>query len=145
MKHTYVPCSGCGRLNRVDLEQSARKEPICGGCQTPLPLHLGVIEGTDRSLQTLAGKSPLPVLCDLWASWCGPCKAFAPVFQQAAMQFGGRAVFLKVNTEKFPQASAAFGVRSIPTILLFADGKEKDRLSGALPLDAFASWLEERL
>jgi thioredoxin 2 len=145
MASTYAPCSSCGKLNRVDLDESAKKEPICGSCKSPLPLHFGVAEVSGTGLKTLSEKSPLPVICDFWAAWCGPCKAFAPVFQQAALRFAGKAVFAKLNTEQHALASDAFRIRSIPTLILLHKGLEKDRLSGALPSEAFIQWLSERL
>lgn len=145
MASTYAPCSACGKLNRVDLDAGSSREPICGSCKTSLPVHFGVVEVSDRGLETLITKSPIPVICDFWASWCGPCKAFAPTFQQAALRFAGRAAFVKLNTEQNPQAGSRHQIRGIPAIVLFSSGKEKDRLSGAYPLEQFSAWLEERL
>lgn len=142
---TYTPCASCGKLNRVDLDASASREPICGSCQSPLPVHFGVADVNDRGLETLIAKSPIPVLCDFWASWCGPCKAFAPTFQQAALRFAGRVAFVKLNTEQNPQAGSRHQIRGIPAIVLFSGGREKNRLSGAYPLEEFSSWLESEL
>jgi thioredoxin 2 len=145
MAVTYSPCSKCNKLNRVRLEESSAKEPICGSCRASLPLHFGITELNTAGLATLSQKSPLPVICDFWAPWCGPCKAFAPSFQEAALRFSGRIVFAKINTEQYEEASHAHKIKSIPTLILFQGGMEKKRLSGALPLEAFVSWLEESL
>src|SRR5881394_1714844 len=133
MDYTYVPCTSCGKLNRVSWEESASKEPICGNCKSRLPLHFGVAEVSPAGLKTLALKSPLPVVCDFWAPWCGPCKAFAPVFQQAARRLSGLATLAKLNTEQHQLAGGAYSVRSIPTLILFRGGLERARVSGALP------------
>lgn len=143
MSSTYSVCSSCGKVNRVNLTEAQSKAPICGHCKTNLPIHFGVTEVSGTGLKTLMEKSPLPVVCDFWASWCGPCRAFAPTFQQAALRLSDRAVFVKLNTEKHQLASDTYQVRSIPTLILFSKGIEKDRISGALPLDAFTQWVIE--
>lgn len=141
MNFTYCPCSSCGKLNRVSLSDSHQKEPICGSCKSALPLHFGVVEASGEGLKKLIEKSTLPVVCDFWAPWCGPCRAFAPTFQQAAAKWAGKIVFVKLNTEAHEAAGNAFGVRSIPTLIYFKSGKEVERLSGALPLPELMEWL----
>lgn len=145
MNYTYVPCGSCGKLNRVSWEESGSKEPICGSCKTRLPVHFGVAEVSDSGLRTLVQKSPLPVVCDFWAPWCGPCKSFAPTYQQAARKLAGKATFAKLNTEQYAAASSAYSIRGIPTLLLFQGGVEKHRISGALPLEAFLEWVGNSL
>ncbi|MGZ3703184.1 MAG: thioredoxin [Bdellovibrionota bacterium] len=143
MDYTYVPCSNCGKLNRASWEESASKEPICGNCKSRLPVHFGVAEVSDTGLKTLTQKSPLPVVVDFWAPWCGPCKVFAPVFQQAARRLSSTATFAKLNTEQYAAAGGAYSVRGIPTLILFRNGAEKARISGALPLDQLLAWIEQ--
>lgn len=141
--YTFVPCASCGKLNRVPWGEGAAKEPICGSCRSSLPLHFGVAEVSPSGLAKLVVKSPVPVVCDFWAPWCGPCKAFAPTYQQAAQRLHSRFTFAKLNTEQHAQASATYSVRGIPTLVVFSSGAEKARISGALPLEDFVGWLEQ--
>jgi thioredoxin 2 len=145
MSSTYAPCPSCHKLNRVSLDEANAKEPICGHCKTALPVHFGLVEVNGAGLKKLIEKSPLPVVTDFWAPWCGPCKAFAPTFQQVAQRYADRAVFVKLNTEAHPAAGDAYKVRGIPTLVVFRDGAEKVRMSGALPLAEFSDWLDSAL
>jgi thioredoxin 2 len=137
---TYAVCEKCKRLNRVDV--SAEKQPICGACKTELPVHGAIIEGSDSTLQTLIAKSPLPVIIDVWAPWCGPCRAFAPTFEEFSRRYAGKAVFVKLNSDQNQQTSGALGIRGIPTILMFKQGAESTRHSGAMPPQVFGQWLD---
>jgi len=110
-----------------------------------LPLHGAVAEVDAGGLQSLINKTSLPIVCDFWAAWCGPCKAFAPVFAGTANRFAGRASFVKLDTEASPEAGAVHRVRSIPTLIVFANGREIDRVSGALGPADFAAWLDAKL
>jgi thioredoxin 2 len=100
---------------------------------------------SDTGLSRLIAKSPLPVVADFWAPWCGPCKIFAPTFAQAAGARAGKAVFAKIDTQAYPQAAEAFSIRGIPTLAVFRDGTERSRESGAMPLESFLRWLSSVL
>jgi thioredoxin 2 len=143
MAHTYAICEKCEKLNRVEI--MTNKEPICGSCQAVLPMHGAVIEATDKSLGALIAKSPFPVVVDVWAPWCGPCMAFVPTFQYASDQFLSKIVFTKLNSEINQQSAAKLGIRGIPTVLLFKDGKEVSRQSGAMPREIFIDWLKQNV
>lgn len=139
--HTYAVCENCRRLNRVRL--GANKSPICGSCKSELPLHGAIVEGTDFTLQTLIDKSPIPVVLDVWAPWCGPCRAFAPTFEEFSSLYAGKAVFVKLNSDQNQQLASKLGIRGIPTILVFKKGTEITRLPGAVPREDFGRWLDQ--
>jgi thioredoxin 2 len=138
---TFVACSKCHKLNRVALERADASQPICGNCKADLSLHHGVQELNGGTLATLVGKSPRPVVVDFWAPWCGPCRAFAPAYEKAAQALAGKEVLAKLNTEADPQASARYQIQGIPTLIVFKNGVEVDRRSGALPLPQLMQFL----
>ena len=138
---TYGVCRSCGAVNRIDAEKSLKNTPHCGHCKAELTLKNGVNELNLKQLNQLIKSSDIPVIVDLWAPWCGPCVSFAPTFQKVAIESIGRYVFTKVDTEKFPDASSSLGVRGIPTIVAFKNGKEVKRQSGAMPEQMFKQWL----
>ncbi len=141
MAETYVACEKCAQLNRVQL--GSKKEPFCGACKAPLALHGAVVEGHDSSLQNLIAKSPLPVVVDVWAPWCGPCRAFAPTFEDFSQVYAGQVVFVKLNSDSNQKSAAQFGIRGIPTILVFKNGTEVTRQSGVIPREQFGPWLDQ--
>jgi thioredoxin 2 len=126
-----VACAHCGRLNRVDLSRLA-DGPRCGACgraisvDTPMGL-------TDGSFDRVVADSPVPVLVDFYADWCGPCKIMAPVLAAAAREHAGRVLVAKVDTDANPAVSQRFGIRSIPTLIAFRGGAEVARELGAIP------------
>lgn len=140
---TLVVCPKCEKLNRVASERALTSTAICGSCKTDLPLHDGVQDLNSATLDKLVLKSDRPVVVDFWAEWCGPCKAFAPSFKAAAGEMGTKLIFAKLNTEKFPDASQRFAIRGIPTLIVFKDGKEVDRQSGAMPLPMLKEYLQK--
>ena len=135
-----IRCSACGATNRVPQARLAQgQEPICGRCKTPLATQASPVTVTDATFAADVERSPLPVLLDLWAPWCGPCRMIAPALEELAAELAGRLRVAKLNIDENPLTAARFNVRSIPTLLLFKAGKEVDRIVGALPKAAIAS------
>lgn len=138
-----IKCPKCGANNRVPAEKlSAGLEPVCGRCKTPLVASTHPTIVTDANFAEEVERSPLPVLLDMWAPWCGPCRMIAPVIEQLAGELAGRVKVAKLNTDENPMTASRFSVRSIPTLLVLKDGKEIDRLVGALPKQEILRRLE---
>ena len=126
-----VACAHCGRLNRVDLAR-ASDGPKCGACGRAIALDRPM-RLTDAAFDRVVADSPVPVLVDFYADWCGPCKMMAPVLDQVARERTGRVLVVKVDTDANPAVSQRFGIRSIPTLVAFRGGAEVARELGALP------------
>ncbi|MDQ4068592.1 MAG: thioredoxin domain-containing protein [Actinomycetota bacterium] len=132
-----VACPSCGKKNRVPAAASGL--PRCANCHTPLPW---LANAADDDFDRVAGGSPVPVLVDLWAPWCGPCRMVAPGVEQAARKLAGRLKVVKVNVDQAPGVSARFRATSIPMLLVLDRGKIIDRKVGALPPEALLRWVE---
>jgi len=135
-----LTCPFCGQRNRVQI--SAAGVPHCARCGKALP-WLGEVSAADFKQAVEA--SPVPVLADFWAPWCGPCRMVAPAVEKVATELAGRIKVAKINTDDKPELGERFAVRSIPTLVLFEKGKEKERLIGARPAAELRSWLDSRL
>ena len=133
MKHV-VRCPACGAANRVAAEQLHRGlEPICGKCKSPLPVLSQPVAVTDANFKDEVMRSPLPVLLDLWAVWCGPCRMMEPTINELTAELAGRIRVGKLNIDENPQTAERLKIRSIPTLLVFNGGREVDRIIGVHP------------
>ncbi|HEX5749481.1 MAG TPA: thioredoxin domain-containing protein [Archangium sp.] len=132
-------CASCGAFNRVR-EPRPPGEPTCGRCQRPLDLSGQPQEVDGEALWRAVRASPVPVLLDLWAPWCGPCRTAAPILDAVGRAQAGRLLVLKLNTEEQPQAASQLGVRGIPTFVVFSGGREVARRSGLMPRPELERW-----
>jgi thioredoxin 2 len=140
MTVNIVRCLNCGSNNRVPA--AATGTPRCGRCHSPLPW---VVEAGDDSFSEIADESRIPVLVDLWAPWCGPCRMVSPALEHLAEELAGRVKLVKVNVDEAPKLSERFSVQGIPTLLLMSGGEVVARQTGAAPEHALRQWLEQAL
>jgi thioredoxin 2 len=145
---SIIACPKCGAKNRVDESVAAQQQPVCGKCGTPLPDTNTVSNGkpqvvTDATFAqaVVEASAARPVLVDAWAEWCGPCRMIAPVLEQLAAESSGRYKIAKLNVDENPRTASQFNIRSIPTLLIFKNGKLVDQLVGVQPKQAIASRL----
>jgi thioredoxin 2 len=140
MGNGLTRCGHCGQMNRVP--SAATGVPRCGKCHLPLPW---VTDANDATFADIAERSRLPVVVDLWAEWCGPCRMVSPALEQLASDLAGRVKLVKVNVDASPQVSQRFGVQAIPTLLLLRGGRVASRQTGAASLPALRAWVDGAL
>ena len=138
-----VRCPSCGATNRVPLEKIGKGlQPVCGRCKTALAFENKPVTVTDANFAVEVERSPLLVLLDMWAPWCGPCGMVAPVIEELAAEMAGRVRVAKLNVDENPATAARFGVQSIPTMLLLKGGRELDRIVGVQSKAAIVQRIE---
>ncbi len=134
-----VVCPHCLKVNRIPKKESYAKAN-CGGCKNSLLNSVPVSVDTDK-FGTFIANSDIPVVVDFWAPWCGPCLQMAPAFEKAALAMPLKAQFIKVNTDEQQTLGARYGIQSIPTLIVFKNGKETDRISGAMDAGRLQNWV----
>ena|SRR2546425_557315 len=132
-----VTCPNCGRRNRVPA--AAAGIPRCGNCHQPLPW---IADADDDSFAEIAEAASLPVVVDLWAPWCGPCRMVSPALAQVATEMAGRIKLVKVNVDDSPKIQQRFAVQAIPTLLVLRHGEVVARQAGAAPAARLRAWVE---
>jgi thioredoxin 2 len=138
MPDELVRCPNCGRRNRVLAVASGT--PRCGNCHRPLPW---IVDATDDTFADVAEKASVPVVVDLWAPWCGPCRMVSPALAEVAGQMAGRVKLVKVNVDSSPRLQQRFGVQAIPTLLILRDGQVAAQRAGAAPAADLRAWVEQ--
>jgi len=135
-----MACPNCGKKNRVPAAASGT--PQCASCHHPLPW---MSDATDGDFGDIAERSKIPVIVDLWAPWCGPCRMVSPALENLARTYAGRVKPVTVNVDESPTVAQRFDARSIPTLLVMRDGREVSRQIGAAPESALRRWLDAAL
>eukprot|EP01156_Anaeramoeba_ignava_P018543 Anaeramoba_ignava/a92096_30.p2 GENE.a92096_30~~a92096_30.p2 ORF type:complete len:144 (+),score=7.66 a92096_30:728-1159(+) len=130
MSKLNVVCPHCLKINSIP-KKDTYKVANCGNCKNSL-LDTTPIEVDNTTFDHVIVNSDIPVIVDFWAPWCGPCKMMAPIFNEVAQKYPLKALFIKVNTEEQQELGAKYGIRSIPTLIVYKESKEVKRVSGAL-------------
>lgn len=135
----HIVCPSCSAVNRIPAERTD-EQPKCGKCREPL-FNGHPVELHSTNFQTFIQRNDVPVVVDFWAPWCGPCRSMAPAFAQAAAQLEPNVRLAKLNTEEEQQLAAQFAIRSIPTMIVFKNGREVARQSGAMSTGDITRWV----
>ena len=139
--NTMVRCENCGTKNRIP-KNRIHEDPLCGKCRSPLKVHSSPVDVSDQTFSQEVLSCPGSVLVDCLAPWCGPCRMVAPVLEQLASEYAGSVKIAKLNVDENPVTASRYGVQSIPTMLLFKNGNQVDKLVGALPKQQIERHLE---
>ena len=143
MEKINIVCPHCFKINAIPKKDSYAKAN-CGSCKNSL-LDTNPVELDESNFDHVIVNSDIPVIVDFWAPWCGPCKMMAPIFNDVAKKYPLKALFVKVNTEALPNMGARFGIGSIPTLVVYQNGVEKQRVSGALDPLRLSNHVNENL
>ena len=133
-----ITCPNCGQRNRTP--SVAKGVPTCGRCHRPLPW---IADAGDDTFGEVVDAATVPVLVDLWATWCGPCRMVSPALEQVATELAGRVKLVKVDVDAAPATSRRFQVQAVPTLLIMRDGAVLSRKSGAAPATALRTWVDD--
>ena len=139
----HIVCPACAGINRIP-RQKLGADPKCGKCKAAL-FGAKPVELSARTFSKFTQRNEIPVVIDCWAPWCGPCRAMAPAFEQAANELSPQVRFAKLNTENEQALGASLAIRSIPTLLLFVGGKEVARQAGAMSATDIQAWVSSHI
>ncbi|MFE1378067.1 thioredoxin [Streptomyces sp. NPDC058740] len=137
---TTVTCPNCGRGNRIP--EAAEGRPRCGHCKQPLPW---LVDAGDDDFAEVVERAAVPVVVDLWTTWCGPCRMVSPALEQVARDLAGRIKLVKVDVDRNPQLSRRFDVQAVPTLLVLDKGETIARQAGAAPAHVLRAWVEQAM
>lgn len=137
-----LTCQKCNATNRLPSDR-LQDQPKCGKCKSPV-YNGKAINLNLANVSSVLTNNQVPVIVDCWAPWCGPCKTFGPIFDAVAKEYEPKLRFAKLNTETQQNIAARWHIQSIPTLILFKQGKEVTRVSGAMPATQFKQWLQQQ-